>query len=64
MKQNPRDAVTRSFRVTEIVAAKTLIEVLTGSYVAAAGLRAAKYINMKHGATNDIGPAGFEPTTS
>jgi hypothetical protein len=49
VEQNPRDAVTRSFRVTEIVAAKTLIQILTGSHVAAAGLRAAKYINMKHG---------------
>ena len=57
--------MTRSFGMTEIVAPKTLIEVLTGSHIAAAGLAAAQNINVKHGEEfSYIGPAGFEPATS
>ena len=65
MDQSPWDAVTRSFGMTEIVAPKTLIEILTGSHIAAAGLAATQNVNVKHGdkRSNPLGPAGFEPTT-
>ena len=41
--------MTRSFRMTEVVAPKTLIEILTGSHIAAAGLAAAQNVDVKHG---------------
>src|SRR5882724_6069312 len=49
MDQSPWDAVTRSFGMIEIVAPKTFIEVLTGSYIAATGFAAAQHVNVKHG---------------
>jgi hypothetical protein len=51
--------------MSEIVAPKTLIEILTGSHISAARLAAAQNVNVKHGEEfSYIGPAGFEPTTS
>ena len=51
--------------MTEIVAPKTLTEILTRSHIAAAGFAAAQNVNVKHGEESSyIGPAGFEPTTS
>jgi hypothetical protein len=47
--QSPRDAVTRSFGMAEIVAAKTFIEILTRSHIATPCFAAAQNVNVKHG---------------
>src|SRR5262245_36926376 len=41
--------MARSFGMPEIVASKTLIEVLTRSHIPATGFAAVQYINVKHG---------------
>jgi len=41
--------MTRSFGMTEIVAPKTRIEILTGSHIAAAGPATTQNVNVKHG---------------
>ena len=56
--------MTRSFGMTEIVAPKTRIEILTGSHIAAADPATTQNVNVKHAGISYIGPAGFEPTTS
>jgi hypothetical protein len=68
--QSPWDAVTRSFGMPEIVAPKMLIEILTGSHIAAAGVAAAQEINVKHGedlmtsGRRDLNPRPLEPHSS
>jgi hypothetical protein len=56
--------------MTEIVAPKTLIEIFTGSQIAAAGLAAAQNVNVKHreelviSGRRDSNPRPLEPHSS
>ena len=57
--------MTRRFRMTAVMPSNPFIEILTGTNIAAASLLAYENVNVKHVVLHceDIGLAGFEPTT-